>query len=51
MCYVAFLYKVFIFYHLQYYNASEGKIIRFSMEENIQFNTKITQIHQVHAYL
>ena len=27
MCYVVILYKVFIFYHLQYYNASESKKI------------------------
>ena len=51
MCYVVILYKVFIFYHLQYYNTSESKKIRFSMQENIEIDTKIIQIHQVHAYL
>ena len=50
MCYVVIFYKAF-FYHLQYYNASESKRIRFSMQENIEIDTKIVQIHQVHAYL
>ena len=47
MCYVVILYKVFIFYHLQYYNASESKENRFSIE----IDTKIIHINQVHAFL
>ena len=52
MCYVVILYKVLIFYHLQYYNGSESKKRnRFSVQENIDIDTKIIQIHQVLAYL
>ena len=52
MCYVVILYKVLIFYHLQYYNASESKKKdRFSMQANIEIDTKIIQIRQVQSYL